>query len=439
MQISRRVVVRQTRFRKRVLVILSFYIISTAVQNAYASGFAIFTQSASSLGQGAAVIAHTDSPSTVFFNPALMNKLDGTQVEIGTTLLFPSREFRSDSTGQTFETKDTVFFPSTFYITHKFNKMISAGLGVFNPFGLGTDWGDIWEGRYIATNSEMTIYNINPAISCQILPGVSLAAGLDILILDAILENKINLSGVAGLPAGTLPDAGQKFRGDGTGIGFNIGMAADLTKDISLGVAYRSEVKIDPTGNVTFDIPNGIPEPLNSIIRGSLQNSGARTQITLPQQVFVGISYKGFDPLTLEAGMRWEGWSSFQQLKVDLDNGKSETKPRNWKDTFAFNFGAQYKLNDTVTLRGGYLYGQNPVPDSTFEPAIPDSDTHLFCVGIGLNLNKFSLDLAYAYQLQGDRTKDNSIGDPFQPGSGTANGKYLSDIHLIAASLKYKF
>jgi long-chain fatty acid transport protein len=23
----------------------------------------------------------------------------------------------------------------------------------------------------------------------------------------------------------------------------------------------------------------------------------------------------------------------------------------------------------------GYLYGQNPIPDSTFEPAIPDSDT----------------------------------------------------------------
>jgi long-chain fatty acid transport protein len=409
------------------------------IQNADGSGFGIFTQSASSLGQGSAVVAHTDSPSTIFFNPALMNKLEGTQVEIGTTLLFPERNFRSDSTGNTYETKDEVFFPSTFYATHKFNEKISAGLGVFNPFGLGTDWGGNWEGRYLATKSEMATYDINPAVSFQILPGLSLAAGLDILVLDATLENKINLSGVAGLPAGTLPDAGQKFSGDGTGIGFNIGMAADLGKDVSLGVSYRSEIKVDAEGNVSFDIPNGIPDALS----GLFPNTGAKTQITLPQQVYAGIAYKGFDPLTMEVGMRWEDWSSFNQLKIDFDQpvagSTTAIQARNWKDTFAIDFGARYKINDTVSLLGGYLYGQNPVPDSTFEPAIPDSDTHLFCVGTDLNFHKFSIALAYAYQLQLDRTKNNSLGDPVSPGTGTANGKYSTDIQLVAASLAYRF
>jgi hypothetical protein len=47
--------------------------------------------------------------------------------------------------------------------------------------------------------------------------------------------------------------------------------------------------------------------------------------------------------------------------------------------------------------------------------------------------------LAYAYQLQDERTKNNNIGDPFQPGSGTANGKYSTDIQLLALSLAYKF
>jgi long-chain fatty acid transport protein len=89
----------------------------------------------------AAVVAHTDSPSTIFFNPAQMNKLDGTQLELGTTFLIARREFNSATSGNTSETKDDVFFPSTFYITHKFNEKVSAGLGVFNPFGLGTDWG----------------------------------------------------------------------------------------------------------------------------------------------------------------------------------------------------------------------------------------------------------------------------------------------------------
>jgi long-chain fatty acid transport protein len=424
--------------QKRISVFVAFLSIVGTVQNVYGSGFGIFTQSASSLGQGSAVVAHTNSPSTIFFNPALMNTLSGTQVEVGTTLVSPNREFRSFS-GNTFETKDDVFFPSTFYITHKFNDKVSAGLGVFNPFGLGTDWGGTWEGKYLATKSEMQTFNINPAVSLQVLPGLSIAAGLDILVLDATLQNKIDVSGIAGAPSGTFPDAGQKFHGDGTGIGFNVGMHADLGKNVSLGAAYRSEVEIDPTGDVTFDIPNGLPEPLNSIIRASLVNSSAKTRITLPQQVFAGIAYKGVDRLTLEAGMRWEGWSSFKELKVDLDNGLSQTQERNWKDTFAIDLGARYRLNDTVSLLGGYLYSQNPVPDSTFEPAIPDSDTNLFCVGADLNFRKLNVALAYAYQLQNARTKNNNIGDPFQPGSGTANGKYSTNIQLVALSLAYKF
>jgi long-chain fatty acid transport protein len=410
-----------------------------AVHSAYASGFGIFTQSASSLGQGSAVVAHTDSPSTIFFNPALMNRLDGTQVEIGTTLLFPERELKSDSTGINYETRDTVFFPSTFYITHKFNNKFSAGLGVFNPFGLGTDWGGNWEGKYLATNSEMETFNINPAISWQVTPWFSVAAGMDILLLDATLENKIDTSAAAGLPPGTLPDMGQKFRGDGMGIGYNLGAAVDLGKDVTVGVSYRSEIKVDPKGDVTFDIPNGIPGTLS----GLFPNTGARTQIKLPQQVYAGIAYKGFDPMTMEIGMRWEGWSSFNQLKIDFDQpvagSTTAVQARNWKDTFAIDFGARYKLNDTVSLLGGYLYGQNPVPDSTFEPAIPDSDTHLFCVGTDLKFSKLSLALAYAYQLQLDRSKNNVIGDPLSPGTGTANGKYSTDIHLLAASLTYRF
>ncbi|MCE5265880.1 MAG: OmpP1/FadL family transporter [Deltaproteobacteria bacterium] len=401
-------------FRRTAWVLFFALVIPASVQEIHASGFGIFTQSASSLGQGAAVVSHTESPSAIFFNPALMNNLDGTQVEIGTTLLFPSREFKSSSTGQSVEGKDRVFYPSTFYATHKFNNRISAGVGVFSPFGLGSDWGDTWEGRYIATNSEMTTFDINPAVSFRLTPKISLAAGIDILLLDTTFEGKLNL-GV---------DIGQKFKGDGTGYGYNLGLLYDITKNIAFGASYRSEIKVDITGQGTFD--RQIP--------GLLVNSEGKTDLTLPQQLFAGISYKGFNPLTLEAGMRWEDWSSFKQLKVVFANGLQSLQVRNWSDTYAFNFGAQYRLNDSVVLRAGYLYGQNPVPDSTFDPTIPDSNTHLFCVGTGLNFGEFTMDLAYAYQLQADRTKNNAVGAPTP-----ANGEYSTDIHIVAASLKYRF
>jgi long-chain fatty acid transport protein len=393
----------QKKLWKSFSAFLIFLFFSSALHNAYGSGFGIFTQSASSMGQGDAVVAHTDSPSTIFFNPALMYKLDGTQMELGTTLVIPHREFKSDTPGGDSKMKDEVFFPSTFYVTHKFNSKVSAGLGVFNPFGLGTDWGNTWEGNSLATKSEMTTFNINPSISLQITPQLFLGAGIDIIVLDTSLSNAL-----------------MKFTGDGTGIGFNLGLLFDITKDISIGASYRSEVKVDISGQATFSLP--------------IPGSAGKTEITLPQQVFAGVSCKGFDPLTLEVGMRWEGWSSFKQLKVDLANGfPIPAQPKDWKDTFAFDIGAQYKINDKVTLLAGYLYGRNPVPDSTFEPALPDSDVHLFCIGTVLNFKKFSLSLAYDYQLPEERTKITNLY------GSTANGKYSSDMHLLAASLKYKF
>jgi len=405
------------RVSVKVLLIIFLFGLSITAHRAYASGYAVFTQSSSSLGQGAAVVSHTDGPSTIFFNPALMNKLDGTQVEIGTTLLFPERKFESDATGRTYETKYDVFYPSTFYLTHQFNAAVSAGLGFFNPFGLGTDWGDTWEGRYIATNSEMKTYNINPVFSVKVMPRLYLAAGLDILHLDATLESKIN--------SGMGFDIGQKFDGDGTGIGYNLGLLYDITDDIALGVAYRSEIKVNVDGRGKF----------NPQIPGMLENSSGDADITLPQQLFAGISYKGFDRWILEAGLRWEDWSCFDQLKVKFDSGMpAPPQPRRWHDTYAFNFGAQYRYNEIVTLRAGYLYGKNPVPDSTFEPAIPDSDTHLFTVGTGLNFGKLTVDLAYAYQMQEDRTKKNDIGSPY-----AANGKYKTNLNIAAVSFVYRF
>ena len=138
------------RIKNAVLMVVA---LGSFTSSAHASGYGVFTQGASALGQADAVVAHTDGPSTLFFNPALMNKLPGTQVEIGTTLLMPTRSYTAPD-GSTASTQDTVFTPSTFYLTHAFNEKFSAGLAVFNPFGLGTDWGSDWGGAYGVDTSQ---------------------------------------------------------------------------------------------------------------------------------------------------------------------------------------------------------------------------------------------------------------------------------------------
>jgi len=418
----RRFTISQKGFCKGILVLLSVTFILCSIPNAYGSGFAIYTQGASSLGQGAATIAHTDDPSAIFWNPALINKLQGTQIQLGTTLIFPSRKFKSDSSGNTFKTEPDVFYPSTLFITHKFNDKISAGLGIFNPFGLATKWPDDWEGKYLATNSEMRTFNINPAVSYQITPNIAFAAGVDFLLLDATLEKKINQS-----PFG-LPDAGQKFKGDGNGIGYNLGILIEPHRDISIGVSYRSEINVDIGGDNSFNLPD-------PSLSATFPNTHGNADLTLPQQVHVGIYYKGFDPLTFEFAMRWEGWSSYDQLKINFDmpvaRSKTSVTPKDWKDTYSVSFGAKYQLNDSIAFLAGYLYGGNPIPDKTFEPSIPDANTHLFCIGTTIKQKKFKVDLAYSYQKLQDRNTVNVATSPA--------GRYASYLHMVGVSLTYRF
>jgi long-chain fatty acid transport protein len=273
-------------------------------------------------------------------------------------------------------------------------------------------------------------FNVNPVLSLQVNPKLALAGGLNFIYLDSTLERQMRAFEL-GIPIPGL-EFGQKFSGDGTGIGFNLGMLLDLTDDLALGLSYRSEIKVDITGDVSFSIPAGWQEPL-PVIPG-------KTDLTLPQQAFAGLYYKGFDPLTFEVGVLWEGWSSFDQLRIELPDGSTEVTPRDWHNSWVYNLGVRYRLNPTVTLLAGYLYGETTVPDHTFDPSIPDSDTHLFSFGTDLEFDRYKLALSYAYQRFESRTKNNQVGlERMVESTDLANGTYKSDLHLVALGLTYRF
>jgi long-chain fatty acid transport protein len=404
---------------------------------AFGSGFAIYTQGAASLGQSAATIAHGEDPSVIFFNPALMTKFDGTQVEAGTTLLIPLRDFKSKLTGSTTSAEKDVFFPSTFFVTHRFTDKISLGIGVFNPFGLATQWPDNWEGRFIATKSELTTYDINPVISWQVTPWLSIGGGPDFLILDTTLEKRLNFTSFG------LADGGQRFKGDGHGVGWSLGVLAEPHPDWAIGASYRSMIRVNIDGDASFTLPNGAP-PFFSLL---FPNTDGSAELNLPQRVHFGVCYKGFYPLTIEAAARWEGWSSFDQLIIQLDRpvagSNVSINNRNWSDVWTGSIGAKYQVNDHFALVAGYLYQGNPVPDSTFDPSIPDANAHLFTIGTDIKYGALRGGISYGFQKMVSRTKNNTVDDNpndgiFNPATA-ANGEYNTDIHLIGLTLSYMF
>ncbi len=393
----------------------------------YASGFGIFSQGAASFGQAGSSIAHSKSPSSVFYNPALINDLSGTQIELGTTILKINFEYEDEQSKAHSNTDDGLFFPSTLYATHQLSSDLSLGFGIFSPFGLATNWDNSWEGRYLATKSELSSVCVNPAISYRILPQITLAAGVDFIYLDASLENNINFT-----PYG-LSDGYQKFSGNGSKHGFNLGLLYKFTDRVSLGCSYRSGYSVPIDGDVSFELPQ---EALNIL----LPNTGASTTLELPEILFAAIAFNLTDKWIVETGILWEGWSDYSEIKHKFDqpvnNMTTNSVKKSWEDTVTTNIGVEYLYSDGLTLRTGYLYRENAIPDTTFEPSLPDADAHLFAIGGDIHWQRYTLSIAYVYEKQKEREKNNLIGQEF---GEDANGIYNSDIHFLGLSLKLNF
>jgi long-chain fatty acid transport protein len=186
-------------------------------------------------------------------------------------------------------------------------------------------------------------------------------------------------------------------------------------------------------------------EPLLAL---AFYDGKANSEIKLPAQFAAGVATQVTDDLIVEFGVRWEDWDSTDENILELQypflNESSLTVPRDWHSTWAYNIGGQYRFSETVAINLGYLYGEDAVPDSSFEPIIPDTDAHLLTVGADLDLGQWTLSGAFGYEYHEKRNKQNSLGDPL--GSllagqsvGTANGDYVTDIYLFGLSVGYRF
>ena len=79
------------------------------------------------------------------------------------------------------------------------------------------------------------------------------------------------------------------------------------------------------------------------------------------------------------------------------------------------------------------------MPDSTFSPTLPDSNRHVFSLGLGYKTGRhLSIDVVYQYSLSESRTIRKSADANFD-GTGDLNGKWQSDSHAIVITTTYKF
>jgi len=408
----------------------------------FASGFSIYEQGAKATAMAGAFIAQANDVSSVFFNPAGMAGQDGFQVGLGTTLIFPQFSF----TGPTGVDKNLytkaeaqTFTPTTFYATYGINDDLAVGFGFFTLYGLGSKWSQDWVGRELATTSDVKTFTLNPSVAYKLMDNLSVSIGLDYVIGQVTLEKS----------AGYVPAIGDyvesKLAADATGFGFNLGVKFNASDELAIGAVYRSEVSMDFSGDATFDFRSTTPQ-IDAGLRTLFPSTTKGTStLTLPALMGVGVSYDFTKNLTAEFDWMQIAWSSYDKLTIKFadpvgpDQSKETIAERNYEDSYSLRFGMEYRVNDELALRMGYLRDNKAVPDTYLEPSLPEGDRNLFSLGAGYKMGAITVDAFYMALQPDDRTITTSkvqYGSDPTP-TATFNGTYKGVANLFGLSLSY--
>ncbi len=387
---------------------------------AQAAGFALIEQNASGLGNayaGAAAVA--EDASTIFFNPAGMTRLPGRQIVVVGHLIKPQAEFSGTVSpaigGGTGGDAGSWSFVPNGYFAYRLTPKIHLGVGLNSPFGLKTEYGPGWMGRYQAIKSEVKTVNLNPSIAYKLSDTLSLGAGLNIQRIEAVLTS------LQPLGAPPAPTPLVTIKGDDYGWGYNLGALWQATPATRIGLSYRSEVAYTLEGTSSTSNPS-----VTSL------NGPVTADITLPASASLSLFHTLSSQWDLLADVTWTGWSSFDRLPIQGTVNK--TTPENWQDILRYSLGATWHMSDKLSLRGGLAYDEAPVSDRYRTPRIPDGARTWVALGGQYRLSgRGALDFGYAHLFVNSpelQSTDNGT---------TLNGQYDSQVDILSVQYTHSF
>jgi long-chain fatty acid transport protein len=394
----------------------------------FAGGFQLNQHGAKASGMSGAFTAVANDPSAVYWNPAGLAHIKGTQFMLSSHFVSPSSSFRGISPNvDEYKTAKRIFYPTNFFASHSFNENLAAGIGFTVPFGLGTKWDDNWVGKYLALESRLQIFTLSPTISFKVNKHFSIGAGLVFSFANVLLVQKTPQTPFEG-------DAQIKLEGkDNSAFGFNIGVMYTLTEDLTIGANFQSGIDYNFTGTATAQ---GAQELINT---KRIPSGDVTANLSTPFNSAIGIAYKITDDLLVSSDFQYVGWSSYDVLRVDFADQPTErdiASPRLYNNSYVIRFGADYKFSDDISIRGGFYFDKKPVDDDMVSPSLPETDRLGFTLGAEYELmDNLSLRGSFLY-IRGNELKVNN-SKQYITGNTPFNGVYNVNAYVFSIGLLY--
>ncbi len=402
----------------------------------YASGFALIEQSAS--GQGlsyAGAAANTEDASVMWFNPAGLTEVAGSEAILAGHLIVPKSEFSNEGSytlysgailGNDDNGATNGFVPNLYWKSEY--QGYDIGLGINVPFGQKIKYEDSWVGRYHAIETDLKTININPSIAKKINDRLSFGVGISAQYVDILLSSKVDNT-LAGNP--TAGDGDATISAESWGYGYNLGLLYQPTPSTDLGLAYRSSITHFAKGEVDYT------NVINAGNLTALVDADAKATVHLPATLSLSVNQSVHQSLQLLADATWTQWSDYKELAIHFDSSQESSYSRqDFKDSWRLSLGGIYQWSDALKIRTGIAWDQTPVSNpENRSPRTPDVDRKWFSVGVGYRLREgLNLDVAYSH-LSEDKASVNYTTNDVQ----YLVGEYSNAVDIFSVQVVWKY
>lgn len=417
----------------------------------YAAAFKLFEQNVAAAGNAFAGTAATASnASTEFYNPAGLVRIPNQQVIVGGMAIVVDGKFSGTTSTSVNSPLGTTLLngpvtgtaqggnvsavPDLHYAA-PITKRLVVGIGVNAPYGLKTTWDSDSIVRYSQTTTSLRVIDVTPGFGYAVTDFFSVGAGLDAAYVHA------NFSSMAISSASSTTDHLVRNIGTDTTVGWHGGILVQFTPATRVGLSYHSPLNIRITNGESAFMIDGANAALTGATSYTHDLNG---RVQLPPYGELAFSHDIDCQWTVMGGVVFTRWNAIQDIVLNNVNSNGTpitvTSPQNYRNTFAYNLGADYHINNRLTLRGGMMYDRTPVNNIDRNLKLPDANR--IWVGTGAHYqatNKLGFDVAWDHLFIHNAGVHNTTvtGSTTVQQLARVDGNVKAHADILGASLTY--
>ena len=406
--------------------------IGALTPNAHASGFAVRDGEADWMGNafsGSEEKAYDSG--TVWTNPAGMALLNQSQASGNISYIGPSARFNgyntnpltgSNVSGSNSNSLEAPAATAALFSVFTLSPKWRLGLSLTTPYGARTSYPKNWVGKYQCLVTSITAVDLNPDFSYKINKSLSVSFGPVLEYFNARLTRALNIP---------YTNTNVDMHGNNIGFGYNLGVLYKINDKTRIGIDYHSRIRHDISG--TERMISSYPQ-LNSV-------TAARTTITTPDSINVGVYHSITPRLDVMGSIQWTHWALFNSLHITPENGsQGSTIQANWRNSWFLGGGMNYHVSNQLLLQTGFSFDESPVTSSNMNPRAPDANQYILGIGAQYKMTpRATVSLAYAHTFtSGGTVNSTAVNTPPAP-SGILTGNYSISDNAVTAGVNVVF